>query len=279
MSQFIFLRSNRTFCKPCTLTAQCDALPCCVDVMRWCYGVSGRPLAPVNCSMARLPGQAERPAELRLKTPVAGFGTDPHPAWGALVPVVTPPGIPPPDSPPPDIPPPPGMLRVDCRPPPSSGLPEYYQMHLLQLGHPLGRPRGVLSGEGSSGAVRYNLTLAPGAPPVWELPWAPEAGAVYSAHLFAVNAKGRSEPAVLSGGPLRGPEAGMMILPSPSRGGLRVGDTRQPRCHAAPHLKSARYTRPDPTRPRRAPLQVAASSSADHQSPVLRPCPLCAHVL
>ena len=78
---------------------------------------------------------------------------------------------------------------MDCRPPPASGLPEYYQLQLL---------RGQV--------VRYNLSLSPGAPPVWQLPWSPEAGATYVAHVFAVNSKGRSEPTVLTGDPLRGLE-------------------------------------------------------------------------
>lgn len=160
---------------------------------------AGPPLPPANCSMARLPGLAERPAELRLRTPTAGFGADPLAgAAGAAVPEQSAPAGPPP----------PGMLRVDCRPPPPSGLPEHYQLQLL---------RGQV--------VRFNLSLAPGAPPVWELPWSPEAGATYVAHLFAVNAKGRSEPTVLTGGPLRGPEDPTGASSSSRRLSGRGGDS------------------------------------------------------
>ncbi|KAE8750739.1 hypothetical protein FOCC_FOCC002449, partial [Frankliniella occidentalis] len=155
-----------------------QAQPCLIRVVH-----AGAPLPPSNCSMARLltPAGVPRPAEIRERTPPWSFGADLQP--------------PPPQQPATldqhedGVDGHAGTLRVDCRAPPASGLPEHFQLHLLR------EPLAVL---------RYNLTLPGGAPPVWELPWAPEPGATYSARVYAVNAKGRSEATVLEGGPLRG---------------------------------------------------------------------------
>ncbi|KAJ1528328.1 hypothetical protein ONE63_006749 [Megalurothrips usitatus] len=163
--------------------------------------------------MARLLSAAERPSEIRLRPggappPPGGF------SFGA-----EPPPPPAPLEVPEDRA---SVLRVDCRPPPPSGLPESFQMLLVR------EPQAVL---------RYNVTLPAGAAPVWELPWAPEPGASYSARLYTVSGKGRSEATVLEGGPLRGvdPVAGRQHGLSARTRAVRAGlprPRRRPPCRS-----------------------------------------------